>query len=131
MQMPYGDIDGNLLTMRFSSADFSVATVISAIREHLDVMEELGVKFLGVATEITSGPTPVFRPTNIEAKFEYCGDGKCAPCLERTYQVIWKGVISTFPNESEWAQAKSDFADFIVSQADLLRARTESSRERE
>ena len=129
MQMPYGDINGNMLTMRFSSADFSVASVISAIREHLDVMEELGVKFLGVASEIATGPTPVFRPTNIEAKFEYCGQGNCPECLERTYQVIWKGVVSTFPCEAEWAQAKSDFGQFIVSQADLLRARTESSRE--
>lgn len=129
MQMPYGDISGNLLTMRFSSADFSVASVIAAIREHLDVMEELGVKFLGIATEIASGPTPVFRPTNIEAKFEYCGQGTCTECLERTYQVIWKGVIDTFPSEVEWAQAKSDFGQFITSQADLLRARTESSKE--
>ena len=131
MQMPYGSIDVNTLTMRFSSADFSVASVIAAIREHLDVMEELGVVFLGIATEITSGPTPVFRPTNIEAKFEYNGDGKCVSCLERTYQVIWQGVIDTFPSESEWAQAKSDFGQFILSQAELLRARTESSKERE
>lgn len=129
MQMPYGDIDGNLLTMRFSSADFSVASVVTAIREHLDVMEELGVRFLGIATEITSGPTPVFRPTNIEAKFEYCGQGTCKDCLERTYQVIWNGVIDTFPSEAEWARAKSDFAQFITSQADLLRARTESSKD--
>lgn len=129
MQMPYGDINGNVLTMRFSSADFSIATVITAIREHLDVMEELGVKFLGVATEVTTGPTPVFRPTNVEAKFEYCGDGSCPSCLERTYQVIWSGVISTFPSESEWAKAKSDFGQFINAQADLLRARTKSSRE--
>lgn len=129
MQMPYGDIDGNMLTMRFSSADFSVASVITAIREHLDVMEELGVRFLGLATEVSAGPTPVFRPTSIEAKFEYAGDGKCALCLERTYQVIWKGVIDTFPGEAEWAQAKSAFAQFISAQADLLRARTDSSRE--
>lgn len=129
MQMPYGQIDGSVLTMKFSSADFSIATVITAIREHLDVMEELGVKFIGAATEVTSGPTPVFRPVNIEAKFEYCGDGKCGSCLERTYQVIWRGVVNTFPDEAEWAQAKSDFAQYITSQADLLRARTESSRE--
>ncbi len=131
MQLPYGDIEANVLTMRFSSADFSIAGVITAIREHLDVMEELGVKFLGAATEVTSDPSPVFRPTNIEAKFEYCGDGDCRKCLERTYQVIWKGVVATFPTESEWAQAKGDFAQFIAAQADLLRARIESSKERE
>lgn len=129
MQMPYGDIDGNVLTMKFSSADFSVASVVTAIRAHLDVMEELGVKFLGIATEVHAGPTPVFRPTNIEAKFEYCGDGTCKNCLERTYQVIWKGVIDTFPGEAEWAQAKRDFGQYIAAQADLLRARTESSKE--
>ncbi|HOK54777.1 MAG TPA: hypothetical protein PLU88_08150 [Armatimonadota bacterium] len=129
MQMPYGSIDGNILTMQFSSADFSVASVITAIRAHLDVMEELGVKFLGIATEITSGPTPVFRPTNIEAKFEYSGDGKCLSCLERTYQIIWKGVIDTFPSEAEWAKSKSDFAQYIAAQAELLRARTEATKE--
>ena len=129
MQMPYGEIDGSILTIRFSSADFSVASVISAIGCHLDAMEELGVRFIGVATEITSGPTPVFRPTNIEAKFEHCGDGKPGPTLERTYQAIWRGVIDTFPTEDEWAQAKSSFGDFIAAQADLLRARIESSKE--
>ena len=129
MQMPFGTIDGRVLTIRFSTADFSVASVIGAIRCHMDAMEELGVKFLGVATETPSGPTPVFRPTNIEAKFEHCGEGKSEPVLERTYQVIWKGVIDTFPTEDEWAQAKSNFADFIEAQADLLRARIESSRE--
>ncbi len=129
MQMPYGDINGSLLTMRFSSADFSVASVVRAIREHLDVVEELGVVFLGVATEIVSGPTPVFRPTNIEATFEFTGKGDSRPCLERTYQIIWQGVVSTFPGESEWSQSKSDFAQYISAQADLLRARTESSRE--
>ena len=129
MQMPFGGIDGSVLTIRFSTADFSVASVIGAIRCHLDAMEELGVRFIGIATETPSGPTPVFRPTNIEAKFEHCGDGKPGPVLERTYQVIWKGVIDTFPSEEEWAHAKSDFADFIAAQADLLRARIESSRE--
>lgn len=131
MQMPYGDIDGHVLTVRFSSADFSVASVIAAIREHLDVMEELGVVFLGISTEVATGPTPVFRPTNIEAKFEYCGDGACAQCLERTYKAIWKGVIDTFPTEDEWARAKGEFAQFITSQADLLRARMGSTREQE
>jgi hypothetical protein len=130
MQMPYGDIDGNVLTMRFSSADFSIATVITAIGEHLDAMEELGVVFLGAETAIPSGPTQVFRPTAIEAKFEHTGDGDGAKRLERTYQAIWKGVIATFPSESEWAEAKSDFGQFITAQADLLRARTESSPER-
>lgn len=129
MQMPFGSIDGSVLTIRFSSADFSVASVISAIRCHLDAMEELGVRFIGVATETPSGPTPVFRPTNIEAKFEFRGDGKVETVLQRTYDAIWRGVIDTFPSEAEWSEAKSSFGDFIASQADLLRARTESSRE--
>ena len=131
MQMPYGEINENVITIRFSSADFSVASVITAIREHLDVVEELGVKFLGVATEVTSGPTPVFRPTNIEAKFEYCEGGEAGPVLERAYQIIWKGIVRTFPDEAEWSEAKSDFAQYISAQAELLRARTESSREQE
>ncbi|GEM_PF-429250 len=127
MQLPYGEIDDKVLTMRFSSADFSIASVITAIGEHLDAMEELDIVFLGAETAVPVGPTPVFRPTSIEAKFEYLGDGDGAKCLERTYRAIWKGVVSTFPSESEWSQAKSDFAQFIGAQADLLRARTESS----
>jgi hypothetical protein len=129
MEMPYGDVSGSVLNMRFSSADFSVASVIAAIREHLDVLEEVGVKFLGIATEVTSGPTPVFRPTDIKATFEYCGTGSAQTALERCYQVIWQGVILTFPDEAAWAQSKGDFGQFILSQAELLRARTESSKE--
>ena len=128
MQMPYGDIDGNTVVVRFSTADFSMATVVAAIREHLDVLEELNVSFIGAATEIVEGPTPVFRPTNIEVRFEYTGTGIAKPALERTYLLIWKGVISTFPDEQEWAQAKSEFGNFIMAQADLLRARTENSK---
>lgn len=128
MLMPYGDIEGNTITIRFSTADFSMATVVAAIREHLDVLEELCVSFVGAGTEIVEGPTPVFRPTNIETKFEFCGVGDAKSPLERTYLLIWKGVISTFPNEQDWAQAKSEFGNFIMSQADLLRARTENSK---
>jgi len=128
MQMPYGEVDGNMLEMRFSSADFSVASVIAAIREHLDVLEEVGVRFLGVATDVQSGPTPVFRPTDIKATFEYCGSGDPKAALERTYQVIWQGIVLTFPDEAEWAESKRDFGQFILSQAELLRARTESSK---
>jgi hypothetical protein len=87
------------------------------------------VQFIGIATEMPSGPTPVFRPTNIEAKFEFLGNGKAETVLDRTYHAIWKGVIDTFPSEAEWSEAKSSFADFIAAQADLLRARSESSRE--
>ncbi len=128
MQMPYGDIEGNTIVIKFSTADFSIATVIAAIREHLDVLEELCVSFIGAGTEIAEGPTPVFRPTNIETRFEYTGSGNAVPSLERTYLLIWKGVISTFPNEQEWAQAKAEFGNFIMAQADLLRARTENSK---
>jgi hypothetical protein len=48
--------------------------------------------------------------------------------LDRAYQVVWQGVVNTFPDEPEWAAAKKDYAQFISAQADLLRARVESER---
>lgn len=128
MQLPYADIDSSSIVIKFSTADFSIASVICAIREHLDVLEELNICFLGAATEVIEGPSPVFRPTNIEVRLEYIGGGIARPALERAYLLIWKGVISTFPSEQEWAQAKSEFGNFIMAQADLLRARTENSK---
>ena len=62
MDLPFGTIDGKRLEVRFSTADFSVATVIAGICEHLDMFEELGVVFLGVATDVPAGPQPVFQP---------------------------------------------------------------------
>lgn len=129
MNMPFGEIKDKGLEVRFSSADYSIATVLTAIREHLDVLEEIGVSFLGAATEVHTGPTPVFRPTDIKACFEYTGSGDGKVCLERAYQVIWKGVVATFPDENEWADAKASFGQFILAQADLLRARTEGAKE--
>lgn len=127
MNMPFGEIKDKMLEIRFSSADYSISTVMTAIREHLDVLQELGIRFLGAATEVHTGPTPVFKPTDIKAVFEYAGSGPGTECLDRAYEVIWQGVVKTFPGESEWAQAKNDFGQFILSQADLLRARTESA----
>jgi hypothetical protein len=127
MTMPFGEVKDQVLEIRFSSADYSIATVMTAVREHLDVLQELGVKFLGAATDVYAGPTPVFKPTDIKAVFEYRGSGTCKECLERAYEIIWQGIVKTFPDESEWSQAKSDFGQFILAQADLLRARTESA----
>jgi len=112
--------------MSFSSADFSVASVIAAIRLHLDMLEEMCVLFLGCTTEVPAGPSPVFRPVDIKAVFEYTGSDEAKPVLERAYQIVWRGVVDTFPSECEWAEAKGDFAKFISAQADLLRARVES-----
>jgi len=128
MEMPFGNVEGRMLSMDFSSADFSVALVLSAVRTHLDMLQEMGVTFLGISTDVPAGPSPVFRPVPVRAVFEYTGSGDAASVLERTYQVVWQGVVNTFPDESEWAAAKKDYAQFIVSQADLLRARVESER---
>jgi hypothetical protein len=129
MDTPYGDIEGNSLTMSFSSADFSVASVMAAVREHLDVLTQMDVVFLGTATEVPAGPTPVFRPVNVQAIFEYTGRGDARDVLEKAYRLVWQGIVSTFPSEAEWAAAKKDFAQFISSQADLLRARVEGAQE--
>jgi hypothetical protein len=123
MFMPFGEINGKVLTMSFSSADFSVASVIAALREHLDLLNEMQVDFCGVATDVMGGDPRVFKPVGIVASFEYRGDGDANVVLGRVYTAIWKGIVATFPDEAEWADAKESYASFILSQADLLRAR--------
>ncbi|HUX07692.1 MAG TPA: hypothetical protein VMX35_10310 [Acidobacteriota bacterium] len=127
MDLPFGSIDGKRLEVRFSTADFSVATVIAGISEHLDMFEEIDVVFLGVATEVPAGPQPVFQPAEIKAHFLYDGGGDAGKALRRVYLSLWKGVMMHFPDELEWSEAKSNFADFISAQAELLRARGETS----
>ncbi|MEP0813339.1 MAG: hypothetical protein HRF49_01565 [bacterium] len=126
MFMPFGEIQGRVLTMSFSSADFSVASVLTALREHLDLLNEMKIEFAGVATDVGSGDPRVFKPVMINASFEYTGEGDGRAELERAYHIIWKGVVFTFPDEEDWATAKESYSAYISSQADLLRARTET-----
>ncbi|NOZ20649.1 MAG: hypothetical protein GXP25_06120 [Planctomycetes bacterium] len=126
MYMPFGRIEEKVLSIDFSSADFSVASVLNAIREHLDMLQQMEVIFLGISTDVPAGPSPVFRPVPISAVFEYTGKEPPAHVLERAYQVVWQGLVNTFPTEADWAAAKHDYAQFISAQADLLRARVES-----
>ncbi|HIE05585.1 MAG TPA: hypothetical protein EYP58_02165 [bacterium (Candidatus Stahlbacteria)] len=125
MEIPYGEINGNILKVRFSSADFSIASVLAAIRMHLDMIEELGVAFLGAETEVAASPQ-VFTPIPIVATFQFLGKGKVKETLEKVYRTVWAGVVNTFPDEPAWACAKRDYGAFITAQADLLRARIES-----
>ncbi len=127
MDLPFGSIEGKRLEVRFSTADFSVATVIAGISEHLDMFEELDVVFLGVATDVPAGPQPVFQPAEIKAHFLYDGGGDGEKALRRVYLSLWKGVMTHFPDELDWSEAKSNIADFISAQAELLRARGETS----
>jgi len=129
MDLPYGKIEDKTLEMRFSSADFTVASVLAALREHLDMLREMGAIFLGVATDVPAGPQPVFRPVDVKAIFEFTGSGDAAKALRRAYEVVWQGIVATFPAEPEWATAKEGYAHYISSQAELLRARVESTRE--
>ena len=129
MNLPYGEIKGNTLIMRFSTADFSIASVLSAIKIHLDVIENMGVSFLGAETEVVTGPNPVFQPVPVIAQFEYRGNDNAQPVLERVYQTVWQGIVNSFPDESTWAEAKEAYSAFITAQADLLRARIEAARE--
>jgi hypothetical protein len=131
MFMPFGEIKGKVLTISFSSADFSVASVIASLREHLDMLNEMKVEFCGVATDVMGGDARVFRPVMINASFEYTGDGDATVLLERTYSIVWKGIVQTFPDESEWAESKEHYGSYILSQADLLRARQGQRREEE
>jgi len=128
MEFPFGEINDEELKMRFSSADYSVATVISGIREHLDVIEEMGVEFLGIETEVYSGPRISFSPVPVIAHFR-CRGKNCEELLSKTYKLVWKGIVLNFPDELDWAEAKSKFSDFVSSQAELLLARTEAEKE--
>lgn len=129
MILPYGEIKDGLLTMKFSTADFSIASVISAIKIHGDVIENMGVAFLGAQTEVVAGPTPVFQPVPVVAQFEYTGKGGAKEILEKVYSIVWQGMVTSFPDEATWADAKESYAAFIAAQADLLRARVEASKE--
>ena len=115
--------------MKFSTADYSIASVMNAIKVHIDVLEELGVMFLGAQTEIAAGPTPVFQPVPVIAQFVYTGKGNARDTLEKVYTLVWQGIIASFPDETCWSQAKEAYASFIAAQADLLRARIEASKE--
>lgn len=128
MHLPFGVIEGARLTCHFSTADFTIASVLAAVREHGDKLDEMQVWFLGAETEVPGGPTPVFRPVTIAAVFEYHGGGDPRPVLERSYRIVWEGLTSTFPGEAAWASAKEALSHYVVAQADLLRARAEAAR---
>ena len=129
MNLPYGEIKESILKMEFSTADFSIASVLSAIKAHIDVIEELGVTFLGAQTEVVAGPTPVFQPVPVIAQFEFTGKGAAKAILEKVYKIVWQGIVGSFPDETSWSEAKESYASFIAAQADLLRARIEASQE--
>ncbi|NOR18321.1 hypothetical protein GQ543_11530 [candidate division WOR-3 bacterium] len=129
MNLPYGEIKNNVLKMKFSTADFSIASVLNAIKVHIDVIEEMGVLFLGAQTELVAGPTPVFQPVPVIAQFEYTSKGVAKETLEKVYKVVWQGIINSFPDEKSWSNAKEAYSSFIAAQADLLRARIEASQE--
>jgi len=128
MQMPYGEVKDTVLELRFSSADYSVASVMAACREHLDKLNEMQVQFLGTSTELGAGTGGVFRPVDIVAQFEYTGRGDVQETLERAYLTVWQGIVATFPSEDVWATSKEAFGAYIRAQADLLRARAEVNR---
>ena len=128
MNLPYGEIKNHLLLMRFSTADFSIASVLSAIRVHLDVIEELGVVFLGAQTDVVAGPTPIFQPVPVIVQFEYDDKGSAKEVLEKVYRLVWQGIVSSFPDETCWSTAKQAYAAFIGAQADLLRARIDAAK---
>jgi len=129
MNLPYGEIKGNVLVMKFSTADYSIASVLDAIEIHVDVIENMEVVFLGAQTDVVTGPTPVFQPVPVVAQFEYTGKGSAREILEKVYKIVWQGIVASFPDESSWSEAKEAYAAFIAAQADLLRARSEASKE--
>jgi hypothetical protein len=129
MELPYGEIKDTKLVMKFSTADYSIASVMDAVRERLDLFAQLEVVFLGASTDMPVGPSPIFVPVPIVAHFIYKGKGDTRSILEKVYEVMWEGIAYTFPDEPTWASAKSNYADFIDAQAQLLRARIEATEE--
>ncbi len=129
MNLPYGEIKENVLAMKFSTADFSIASVLNAIKMHIDVIEEMGVTFLGAQTEVIVGPSPVFQPVPVIAQFAFVGKGAAKDSLEKVYKIVWQGVVNSFPDETCWSQAKQAYASFIAAQAALLRARVEATKD--
>lgn len=127
MTLPYGEIKSNLLIMKFSTADFSIASVMNAIKIHLDVIEAMEVDFLGAQTDMVAGPSPVFQPVPVVAQFECNGKGS-KEILEKVYKIVWQGIVDSFPDETCWSQAKQAYGGFIAAQAELLRARVEASK---
>ena len=129
MTLPYGEIKDSILVVKFSTADFSIASVLNAIKLHLDVIENMGVHFQGAQTEVVAGPAPVFQPVPVIAQFEYAGKGSAKEVLEKVYKIVWQGIVASFPDEETWSGAKEAYAAFIAAQADLLRARIEATKE--
>ena len=129
MTLPYGEIKDSILVVKFSTADFSIASVLNAIKIHLDVIENMSVTFLGAQTEVIAGPSPVFQPVPVVVQFEYTGKGSSKEALEKVYKILWQGIVASFPDEETWSGAKEAYAAFIAAQADLLRARIEASKE--
>ncbi len=128
MTLPYGETKNNILIMKFSTADFSIASVLNAIKVHLDVIQSMDTVFLGAQTEMTAGPSPVFQPVPVIAQFEFQGKGSATATLEKIYALVWQGIVNSFPDETCWSQAKQAYGGFIAAQADLLRARVEASK---
>ncbi len=128
MTLPYGEIKNNLLIMKFSTADFSIASVLNAIKVHLDVIQSREVAFLGAQTDLVAGPSPVFQPVPVIAQFEYRGKGSGQSCLENVYELVWQGIVNSFPEEACWAQAKQAYGGFIAAQAELLKARVAAAK---
>jgi len=126
MTLPYGEIKNNLLVMKFSTADFSIASVLNAIKIHLDVIEAMDVTFLGAQTDMVAGPSPVFQPVPVVAQFEHAGKGQAKELLEKVYKIVWQGIVDSFPDETSWSQAKQAYRGFNTAQADHLRARIEA-----
>ena len=106
MTLPYGEVKDGILVVKFSTADFSIASVLNAIKIHLDVIENMGVVFLGAQTEVVAGPSPVFQPVPVVAQFEYTGKGSAKETLEKVYKIVWQGIVSSFPDEETWSDAK-------------------------
>ncbi len=129
--LPFANIDEGKMVINLSTADFTIASVLNALNDCLDVLEELKVEFLGAGTDLEGTGSPSFSPANINVYFEYVGDNKARAThiLEQAYRILWKSIVRTYPDEKEWAENRAHIGNFISAQSDLLIAMKSPSSE--
>ncbi|TFF86144.1 MAG: hypothetical protein EU551_02355 [Promethearchaeota archaeon] len=130
--LPFGRIENDLLIMEFSSFDLDLPIIASGVRERGDCLATLGIHFKGFGSEIPKSEVYSNQPINIKVYFEYQGNESEKEKMEklrRAYEIIWDGIIQTFPSLEEYSSSRESFANISLAQAELLRIRKGESKE--
>ncbi|MFW9928701.1 MAG: hypothetical protein ACFFD1_04870 [Candidatus Thorarchaeota archaeon] len=124
LNLPFGNIDGNKLVINMSTADYTIAAILNALNDCLDVFEELSVEFLGCGTDVKNSGSPSFSPTdiNIYLQSNDKNEDNSRKTLLQSYKIFWKSLVRTYPDEETWSNSRSNLGNFISAQAELLLA---------